>query len=120
MTLRRVISIILGLVSGGALFSASAVKDMVDCFKYELPLLIVALVAGIIAIVLYKWVAIRRVTYPALICMWAWLYEHKLAKSEFSRHTYKVYVFFGRSYSKLYDTVQDAFDHCVESDAKVG
>lgn len=115
MKLRHVIGIILGIVSCGALFSASAVKDTADCFKYELPLLIVAIVTGIIAIVLYKWVAIRRVTYPALICMWAWLYEHKLAKSEFSCHTYKVYVFFGCSYSKLYDTVQDAFDHYLEA-----
>ena len=115
MKLRRVISIILGIISCGALFFASAVKDMAECLTYELPLLIISLVAGILALVLYKWTSIRRITYPALICVWAWLYKHKLAKSEFSRHTYKVYVFFGCSYSKLYDTVQDAFDQYLEA-----
>ena len=115
MKLRRVISIILGIVSCGALFLASGIPDTADSFKYELPLLITAIIAGILAIVLYKWIAIRRVTYPALICMWAWLYEHNLAKSKFSSHTYRVYVFFGSSYSKLYDMVQDAFDQYLEA-----
>ena len=115
MKIRNIISVVLGIISCGALFLATAVKDTADCLTYELPLTMVALVAAVIAVILYKWTAIRRVTYPALICVWAWLYEHKLAKSEFSRHTYKVYVFFGRSYSKLYDTVQDAFDQYLEA-----
>lgn len=114
MKLRNIISVVLGIISCGALLLATAVRDVADCFNYELPLLIVALVTGIIAIMLYKWIAIRRVTYPALICMWAWLYEHNLAKSKFSSHTYRVYVLFGSSYSTLYDKVQDAFDQYLE------
>lgn len=115
MKIRNIISVALGIISCVSLFLGSAVKDTADCLTYELPLMMVALVTGVTALVLYKWLAIRRITYPALICVWAWLYEHKLSKSEFSRHTYKVYVFFGRSYSKLYDTVQDAFDQYLEA-----
>ena len=55
--------------------------------------------------------SIRRITFPALICMRAWLYDHGLASSKFSNHTHRVFVYFDRSYRTLYSAVQSAFDH---------
>ena len=55
--------------------------------------------------------SVRRVTYPAAICVRAWLYAHGLAFSKFSSHTYLVFVYLDQSYSNLYSAVQAAFDH---------
>lgn len=119
MKLRKILSIILGVISVTSVILTSAIPDSPDCFKQELPFYIVGIVAGILAIVLHYWMTIRRITYPAIICMMAWLYEHKLARSKFSSHTYRVYVYYGESYATLYSKVQGAFDQYAKEATEV-
>ena len=119
MKLRNITSIVLAIISIGSAILASSIKDTVDAPRQELPFYVIALITGIIALVLHYWSSIRRATYPAIICMWAWLYDHKLAKSQFSSHTYRVYVYFGRSYKNLYAKVQSAFDEYSKAEANV-
>lgn len=115
MKLRKIFSIILGVISVTSVILASAIPDSPNSFNQELPFYIVGIIAGILAIALHYWMMIRRTVYPALICMWAWLYEHKLARSKFSNHTYRVYVYYGKSYATLYNKVQGAFDQYAET-----
>lgn len=119
MKLRKILSIILGVISVAAVVLASAIPDSPESFNQELPFYIVGIIAGILAITLHYWMSIRRIVYPAIICMMAWLYEHKLAKSKFSSHTYRVYVYYGESYATLYNKVQGAFDQYAKEATEV-
>lgn len=119
MKIKNIISFSLGSVALFSVICASAVPDSAYSFSYELPFYIIAIISGLLAIMIYYWNSIRRMTYPALICGWAWLYKHKLAKSEFSCHTYRVYVFFGSSYRNLYRKVQSAFDQYMTISTEV-
>jgi hypothetical protein len=115
MKLRNILSICLGIIAMGSAILASAIPDSVNSFKYEIPFYVVAIIAGVVALALHYWLVLRRITYPAVICMQAWLYEHHLSKSKFSCHTYRVYVVLGGSYKTLYNKVQGAFDQYLEA-----
>jgi hypothetical protein len=119
MKIRNTVSAIFGCVSFGSALLSSGVKECADWFQYAKPFILFAIVTGLISAIIYNWNSIRRVTYPAMICGWAWLYEHKFATSKFSKHTYKVYVYFGRSYKKFYSEVQKAFDYYLVKAAEV-
>ena len=108
--MRKIIAYILGSISTASILIASGIKDIKGWEVIARPYFIVWLVALVLAVVLYKWDSIRRVTYPALTCISAWLYEHKIIKTKFGKSTYRVYVYYGKSYSKFYEVVQDAFD----------
>lgn len=103
-------SAILGMISFTSALISSGVKECAEWFTYAKPFLMFAVITGILAAIIYNWNYIRRFTYPCMICIRAWLYEHNLSASKFSRHTYKVYVHFGRSYKRFFFEVQDAFD----------
>lgn len=107
---RNIFAYILGAISAAAFFLASGIRDVADWYRIARPYFVVGIVTLILSVILYKWHAIRRITYPAIICVWAWLYAHKIVTSKFSNHTYRVFVYFGRSYRKLYEVVQIAFD----------
>lgn len=111
MKIRNTLSGILGLISFGSALISSGVKESADWFIYARPYLTVAILTGIVALILYKWDLIRRVTYPATVCMNAWLYQYGFIHTEFGRATYRLYKHFGRSYRKLFGKVQDAFDY---------
>lgn len=114
MKIRETVSGVLGFISFGSALISSGVKESADWFRYAWPFILFALITGLIALVLHKWNLIRRVTYPATVCLWAWLYEQGVIKSKFSEDTYRVYRHFGKSYRKFYSKVQDAFDYYVE------
>ena len=119
MKLRNIVGTAFGCLSFSSAILASGVKETADWFQYAKPFLLFSLVTFIISLALCHWNSVRRVTYPAMICVRAWLYEHRLATSKFSEHTYKVYVYFGRSYKKFYTEVQDAFDYYLAHAAEV-
>ena len=112
--MRKNISGILGMISLVAAGFASGAKEDPNWLAIARPYLIIWVVLLGLAIVIYNWNHIRRVTYPAIICVWAYLYEHQILTSEFAEHTYRVYSYFGKSYKRLYLKVQGAFDRYVE------
>lgn len=118
MKIRNTLSGILGLISFGSALISSGVKESADWFVYARPFILFALIVGLIALVLYKWNSIRRVTYPSMICAWSWLYEHGIIKTKFGADTYRVYKHFGRSYRKLFGKVQDAFDYYMMTEVE--
>ena len=113
--IKNILIYALGIISMGSFILATGVKEIPNWVEVVRPFFLVGLTALAIALLIYNWNSIRRITYPAIICAWAWMYKHKLAKSKFSCHTYRVYVFFGESYKNLYCKVQDAFDQYLES-----
>jgi hypothetical protein len=113
--MRKNISIILGMISFVAVGFASGVKEDLNWVLVAKPYLIIWAVLLGLAIVIYNWNHIRRVTYPAIICVWAYLYEHKILTSDFAKHTYRVYTYFGKSYRLLYLKVQSAFDYYIQA-----
>ena len=102
----------LSLVAAGF---ASGAKEGLNWLSVAKPYMIICVVTMTIAIVLYNLDNIRRVTYPAIICAWAYLYEHKILTSDFAKHTYRVYTYFGKSYRLLYLKVQSAFDYYIQA-----
>ena len=107
---KKILAVVFGTISLLAAGFASGAKEVVNWYEIARPYIIVCIVSFIIALVLYNWEALRRIIYPAIFCMMAWMYEHKLTKSKFGRHTYKVYAYFGKSYKTFYQEVQGAFD----------
>ena len=57
---------------------------------------------------------IRRITYPSLVCLCAWIYKHRIAMTKFTRNAFRIYKMTGHSYSKLYDYTQDLFDSVMQ------
>jgi hypothetical protein len=108
--MRKIIAYILGTISMVSLLLASGIKDIQGWEVIARPYFIVWFVALAVAVILYNWNSIRRVTYPARTCLSAWLYDHNIVKTKFGRSTYRVYVYYGKSYSKFYEVVQEAFD----------
>ena len=117
--MRKNIAGILGMISFVAVGFASGAKEDPNWLSIAKPYLIIWAVLLGLAIVIYNWNRIRRVTYPAIICVWAYLYEHKILRTKFAKSTYRVYSYFGKSYKKLYLKVQDAFDYYVEVSADI-
>jgi len=117
--MRKNISGIIGMISFVFVGFASGAKEDPNWLAIARPYLIIWAILLGIAIVLYNWNYVRRVTYPAIICIWAYLYEHQILTSEFAKHTYRVYSYFGKSYKRLYLKVQGAFDCYVENSANI-
>lgn len=113
--MRKNIAIVLGMISFVAVGFASGAKEDLNWVSAAKPYLIIWAVLLGLAIVIYNWNHIRRVTYPAIICVWAYLYEHKILTSDFAKHTYRVYTYFGKSYRLLYLKVQSAFDYYIQT-----
>ena len=108
--MRKTIAYILYFVGFAAFILASGIRDVANWLDIARPYFAVGSVTLAIALVISNIDNIRRFTYPSVICLWAWLYEHKIIKTQFGKSTYIVYKRYGKSYSILFDTVQDAFD----------
>lgn len=106
---------ILGFISIIAIMLASGIPNTPNWKSLSGPFFWIWLITLGIAELLYNINALRRVTYPVTICIWAWLYDHKLLTTEFSRHTYVVFTRYGSSYRKLFRAVQDAFDRYIQA-----
>ena len=114
MKVRNIVSGILGFVSFTSALLSSGVKESADWFIYAKPFILFAIATALISFILYQWDAIRRISYPATVCLWAWLYEHGIINTQFGKDTYRVYRHLGKSYRRFYSRVQQAFDYYRE------
>lgn len=114
MKVRTTISGVLGIISFSSALLSSGVKETADWFVYAKPFILFAIITGLISFIVYKWDSIRRVTYPATVCLWAWLYERGVIDTQFGKDTYRVYKHLGKSYRRFYTKVQQAFDYYRE------
>lgn len=112
--IKKVFISVLGIISASSFVLATGVNNssagdmiMSICF-------LVGFTSLAIALFLYNLDSLRRITYPTVICVWAWLYAHRILRTQFSFSTYKVYRYFGGSYKKLFYKVQEAFDQYVD------
>lgn len=72
------------------------------------------LISWTIALTLTYLDKIRRITYPALVCICACIYKHRIAMTKFTRNAFRIYKITGHSYSKLYDYTQNLFDSVMQ------
>ena len=100
-------SCITAVISG---LAVSAIRDSANWWGLTKPYFIVWAVSTILAVVLYNINYIRRITYPMVVCISAWLYQHKIVVTKFTQSTYRVYKWKNRSYKKLFGYTQDLFD----------
>lgn len=119
MKIRNTFGLLFGIVGLGSAVLGSQVKETTDWLIYAKPYIWVFIICMLISVLLVHWNQVRRVTYPAVICIWAWLYEHRILNSEFSRDTYRVYKHLGKSYSRLFNSVQTAFDYYTTNISEV-
>lgn len=110
MKIKKITTYILGFISLASAFIASGIKEFVGWEDTARPFFIIWFVSLIIALVLVNIDNIRRYTYPSTICIMAWLHAHKVLNTTFSKSTYTLYKQVGKSYGKLFDVVQTAFE----------
>lgn len=119
MKIRNTVGLLFMVIGLGSAVIGSQVKETTDWLVQAKPFILVFIICMAISATLIHWNSIRRVTYPAVICLWAWLYEHRIWTTAFSRDTYRVYKYLGKSYSRLFDSVQSAFDYYLTNVAEV-
>lgn len=110
MKAKKLITYILGFISIASIFLASGIKEVSGWEHTARPFFLVWFATLMIALIINNINYIRRFTYPAIICLLAWLYKHNIMHTEFSKHAYRVYKYY-KSFGKLYMAVQDAFDY---------
>ena len=101
------ISAITAVISG---FAAANVKDGIDWWEYTRPFLAVWIIATLVVLFLHNINYVRRVFYPAFVCLSAWLYKYQIVMTKFTRDTYRVYKYNSKSFKKLFGYTQDLFD----------
>ena len=108
--MRKIIAYTLYIIAFTSVFIASGIKDVANWLDIARPFFIVFAVSITIALTLTYINKIRRITYPVFVCASAWVYKHKVIRTDFTKKTYKLYQWQNRSYQDLYDYVQDLFD----------
>lgn len=101
------VSCITSIVSG---LAVSAIRDSANWWELTKPYFIVWVISTILAVLIYNINYIRRVTYPVIVCISAWAYQHRIIVTRFTLSTYRVYKWKNRSYKQLFGYVQDLFD----------
>lgn len=108
--------IITSIAFAVAVFSAliiSGISDSPTWWSDILPWVITFSISIIIAGIPYNIESIRRYTYPALVVLLAWGYEHRLIYSQFSYHANIIYHRQGASYRNLYILTQNLYDQVM-------
>lgn len=100
-------SIIVSTVSAVAIASVGEVDNWWQISSSWLVLFIVATSVGIITGNISE---IRRYTYPAIICITAWAYEHNILVTKFARNSNIIFNKHNKDYHKLFQVVQDLYD----------
>ena len=110
MTFKRFITgglIGTSIISG---LAVSGIKDSADWWVITKPFFIVWAISTALAAIILNFNQIRRVIYPAFVCMSAWLYKYQIIMTKFTRDTYRVYKLNSKSFKKLFGYTQDLFD----------
>jgi len=108
--LKAIITYILVGISLTSILLASGIKEVANWWDIAKPFFAVWFIALVIALLIANINQIRRVTYPTLVCVSSWLYKHRFLTTKFTQNTYRLYKWKNKSYSDLYDYVQDLFD----------
>lgn len=110
MKLLSNISFILSTVCAVMVASVSEVPNWWDITK---PWAIAFFVFVAIYIVSNNIDEIRRYTYPVLVCILAWGYNHKIIYGKFAKMSYIMYQKYNSNYYKLYTKIQNLYDKVV-------
>ena len=110
MKIKKIITYMLVAISFTSIMLATGIKDVTNWWDIAKPLFVVWLITLMIALLIANINQIRRVTYPTLVCVSSWAYKHGLVTTKFTQNTYRLYKWKNKSYSDLYDYVQDLFD----------
>lgn len=110
LKIKRIITYVLVGISFTSIMLATGIKDVTNWWDIAKPFFIVWGITLVVALLIANINQIRRVTYPALVCVSSWAYEHRFVTTQFTHNTYKLYKWKNKSYSALYDYVQDLFD----------
>lgn len=104
--------IITGISFAVAFFAAlvvSSVGEVDNWWQISKPWVAVFFIFATVGVVAYNITEIRRYTYPSLVCLLAWMYEHKLIANNFSYRSHVIYRKYN-SYGKLFKTTQNLYD----------
>lgn len=112
--IKKIFISVLGIVSASSFILATGVNNSSAGDAILSMCLLAGFTSLAVALFLYNLDSVRRITYPAAICAWAWLYDHRIIRTRFSSSSYRIYRYFGGSYKKLFYKVQEAFDQYVE------
>jgi len=108
--IKRAITIILAGTAVVTGLAASAIKEIPGWWEVTRPLFIIYMLSIIVAITINNFNYVRRITYPVLVCVCAWLYQHKIVTTKFTQSTYRVFKWKNKSYRQLFGYTQDLFD----------
>lgn len=110
MKIKTIITYMLAGVSITSIYLASGIKDIPNWWDHAKPLFTIWFISIIVGLVLVNFNYVRRVTYPAFVCLVSWAYKYQIIKTKFAHNTYLLYKWKGRSYKNLFTYVQDLFD----------
>lgn len=104
--------IITGISFATAFFAAiivSSVGEVDNWWQISKPWVWVFIISSLVGVITYNITEIRRYTYPSLVCILAWMYEHKLIATNFSYRSHIIYRKYN-SYARLFQTTQNLYD----------
>jgi hypothetical protein len=107
---KKIIVYTLGTISAIAGLAVSGIKECAEWWTYTKPFLLVWFVSLVLAVCIINFNYIRRIFYPAFVCLSAWAYKHRIVMTKFTRSTHRVYKMQNKSYKKLFTYTQDLFD----------
>lgn len=111
--------IIFGITAAISVFSTMVIVgigEVDNWWELSKPWFIVFLISSAIGVISYNITEIRRYTYPAFVCLLAWLNEHKLLSTNFARQSNYIYRKNNRSYSRLFEITQYLYDRVMFAD----
>ena len=110
MNVKNIVTGFFGTVSLASIYLASGISEVPNWWELAKPFFVIGFISLVVALVIYNINHIRRVTYPALVCLSSWAYKNKIVKTKFTKNTYRLYKWKGRSCRNLFGYVQQLFD----------
>ena len=112
--MRKLIASILWITSIVSAIAFAGVPNVINWWELAKPYFIICFISAILAFAVTFPNRIRKITYPALVCISAWAYKHRVLMTRFTKSTYRVYKANHSSYSELFDYTQALFDIYAE------
>lgn len=110
MNVKNIITGFFGSIALTSVYLASGIVEVPNWLELAKPFFVIGFISTVVAMIAYNINHIRRITYPALICLSSWAYKNKIIKTRFTKNTYRLYRWKGRSYRNLFGYVQQLFD----------
>lgn len=113
--LKKIVISTLYIISFTSILLASGIKQVANWWDIAKPYFAIWFISTLLAVCITYFNQIRRVMYPAIVCISAWLYKHKVLMTDFTRNTHRVYKMNHSSYKNLFNYTQDIFDIYLEA-----